>query len=106
MLAAEPVALGPWGSTVAHAASQAASRRRLITRRPAHARHNSTTPSAVVATAAASVSLASTAGQLGGEPVGEPAASTHSRTARPAAISPLTGICPARARPSGAAHRA
>ena len=39
-------------------------------------------------------------------PVGQPAASTHNGTVRPAAKPTLTGIAPARPRPSGAVHRA
>src|SRR5262249_50253089 len=48
----------------------------------------------------------STTRWLGGGPVGKPAASTHSRTVRPAGKASLTEISPARARPSGAVHRA
>ena len=44
---------------MAHADSQSASRRRSSTHRPAHARHNSTVPSAMMATVAAVVSWAS-----------------------------------------------
>src|SRR5262249_34311098 len=59
-----------------------------------------------MATTAAVFSRASTTRRLGGGPVGKPAASTHSDTTRPAGKAPLTEISPARARPSGAVHRA
>ena len=63
-------------------------------------------PSAAMATTPAVASRASTARWLGGGPVAKPASSTHSGTVWPAARPALTGIAPARARPSGAVHRA